>query len=391
MAITNPSASDFKNNQTRALDYQQYRTSADVLRAVAEFYKATAFKSISDGTLNFVTNGFDTTAWTTDSNLNIEITKGICLLDNQTVQMKEDFIFQYDKPDSDKNYYVYLYYKYVAEYPANYAQIQVYTSEVNTYGHNLIAKVKYTSSSDNTEVDTTPKDALKSKYVQPAEPTSGKLMPAAAADGDTITSGKLYFIDTSNGAVSVTLDKDAPKYSNLAVFDKSGSFDKNNLTIKAPDGYTVNGADSFVVDKKSAYVQLQLTNTDSDKNWYVVGYEETDGDTEGGKLLPITVDSDGSVIENFLYMVDTSNGAVTLTMPDSPKKNSLIVFYDKKSTFKDNNLTVKAPDGYKVHGEDSLTFDQNRSFVEFQLLDPDNDKNWYLLDFDSETIDGGTF
>ena len=157
MAIVNPTPADFRNNQQRALDYQQYRSSSDIMRAVAEFYKVTMFDVVNKGKLNFVTNGLNSYAQVTDSKLNITVESGYCVFDNQPIQFTSDFTFEYDKPTTDTDYYVYIYYKYVEEYPANYAYIKIDTNEIvdssSNLHHHLTSKISYNAATDTCTVD----------------------------------------------------------------------------------------------------------------------------------------------------------------------------------------------------------------------------------------------
>ena len=377
MAIINPTAADFKANQERTLDYQQYRSSSDILRAVSEFYKIAIFKDIAPGNLNFITSGLNTDVEVTDSKLNIEVYKGTAVLDNQAMQITEDFIFQYDKPDSDQNYYVYLYYKYVEEYPANYAFISVTTSETTDANYNLISKVAYSSSDDSATVDMSPRNALVSKYVNP---DSGKLFPVNI-DGDaTMMPTRLYFADTSNGAITLTLPDNPSIGDTIAVFDAKNSFKDNNLTISAPDGYTINGESEYVVKESSSFIKLQITDPASDTNWYIL--ESVIPESEiSASLKPVAVDSDGDALSNKLMFVDTSNNTVTLTLPSDPAAGDVVAVFDAKSSFKSNNLTIKAPDGYTVNGESEYVFKINGTYAKLQIVDPANDTNWQIIEF----------
>ena len=387
MAIINPTAADFKANQERTLDYQQYRSSSDILRAVSEFYKIAIFKDIAPGNLNFITSGLNTSAEVTDSKLNIEVYKGTAVLDNQAMQITEDFIFQYDKPDSDQNYYVYLYYKYVEEYPANYAFISVTTSETTEPHYNLISKVAYSSSDNSATVDMSPRNALVSKYVNP---DSGKLFPVNINGDTTMEPTRLYFTDTSNGAITLTLPDNPAIGDTIAVFDAKNSFKDNNLTIKAPDGYTINGESEYIVKDSGSFIKLQITDPAADANWYVL--ESVIPESEiSASLKPALVNGDGDALPNRLMMVDTSNNTVTLTLPSDPDPDTLIEVFDMKANFDNNSLTVSAPDGYTINGGDSLEFTQKGTYAKIQLTDPANDTNWYITLADSTVIDGGTY
>ena len=143
MAIMNPTLTDFKNAQKRALDYQQYRSTADILRATAEFYKVSVFRSADDKPLYCVTAGLETSINVTEDKIQLTVSKGSAIVDNQPITFTDDFVFEYDKPSTDTAYYVYLRYKYVEEYPPNHAMIEIYTNQVDDEGFNLLAQIDF--------------------------------------------------------------------------------------------------------------------------------------------------------------------------------------------------------------------------------------------------------
>jgi len=61
------------------------------------------------------------------------------------------------------------------------------------------------------------------------------------------------------------------------------------------------------------------------------------------------VTSNTSAVEGRGYIVDTSAGAVTITLPGSMTKNDRISVKDLKGSFKTNNLTI-ARNGHNVQG-----------------------------------------
>lgn len=64
-------------------------------------------------------------------------------------------------------------------------------------------------------------------------------------------------------------------------------------------------------------------------------------------VLPVTVSNSGTVQANRSYWVDTSGGALTLTLPSSPNQYDYIKFTDISGTFDSNNLTVN-PNGQRI-------------------------------------------
>ena len=267
MAIVNPTPADFVANQERALDYQQYRSTSDVLRAVAEFYKISVFKETTEDKLNYVTTGLRTIAVIDNDKIQVTVTEGGGVFDNQPLYFTNDFIFEIDKPDTDKTYYVYLYYKYVEEYPPNYAYIRITDVEQEDVSYHLIARVYYHSDDDSVSVDLSPRDQLISDEVGD-DGGSGGLYPIYIANDSEVSSNNLYFVDTSSGPVTLTLTNNPENNDVIAFYDMKGTFNQNPLTIVAPTGFTVHGQTSLVVSDKYAYVYLQILDPNNDTNWY---------------------------------------------------------------------------------------------------------------------------
>jgi len=267
MAIINPNPNDFKLNQERALDYQQYRSSSDILRAVAEFYKISVFKDSDPGKLNYITNGLRTLAEVTSDKVRITVTKGGGVFDNQPLYFTDDFIFEYSKPSSDKIYHVYITYKYVEEYPANYAYIQIGDGPLTGDSLHLIAKVHYDSSSDSVTVDLSPRDQLISPNVGD-DSANGRLEPVYINSNTIVSPNKLYFVDTSSGALTLTLTDGPQDNDVIAFYDMRGTFNTNPLTVQAPPGFTIHGQASIQFNEKYSYSYFQIRKVDEDKNWY---------------------------------------------------------------------------------------------------------------------------
>ncbi len=266
MAIINPTPTDFINNQERALDYQQYRSSSDVLRAVAEFYKVSVFKDTTEGVINFITTGLKTVAMVDSDKIKITVTEGAAVIDNQPIIFLNDFLFEYDKPASDTTYYIYLSYKYVEEYPPNYAFIEIFTSEANEENYFLLSRVAYDSDNDTVTVDMSPRDSLTNDAIQ--ESNSGKLFPIYINNDSVVQTGNLYFVDTSAGPVTLTIEDEPNNNDLIAFYDVRGTFNINPLTVQAPTGYTVQFQNSLVFNNKFTYAVFQILDPSSDTNWY---------------------------------------------------------------------------------------------------------------------------
>ena len=84
----------------------------------------------------------------------------------------------------------------------------------------------------------------------------------------TGVSGVGYFVDTTGGAVTVTLPSSPSAGNVIAVQDYTGTFSSNNLTFNR-NGSNINGAASnLIIDK--ANVAAQLIYVDATEGWRVV-------------------------------------------------------------------------------------------------------------------------
>jgi len=80
--------------------------------------------------------------------------------------------------------------------------------------------------------------------------------------------------------------------------------------------------------------------------------------------MPIEVDSDCNTVAGNLMLSDTSNGAFTITFPDSSNNGDEIDVCDVKGTFKDNPVTIDG-NGSKILGDDTFIVDINNSYTMF--------------------------
>ena len=88
---------------------------------------------------------------------------------------------------------------------------------------------------------------------------------------------------------------------------------------------------------------VQFFNTDTNQLEIYNG----DGWHPVRDTLPVSVSNSNSVVSNRNYWVDTSGGAVTLTLPASPTAYDYVKFTDITGSFDTNNLTIN-PNGKRI-------------------------------------------
>ena len=145
MAIINPTYEDFKNNQERALDYQEYRSTWDILHAVGVYFHVIFMQDNSIAPVTKLMYGLGVSAWHEDQGngeeIHIKVSNGAIIVDNQPIIFEQDYEFVYGIPTEVTQYYVYVRYKYVPEYEPNIAEIVVRTEPETSDEYVLLAIV----------------------------------------------------------------------------------------------------------------------------------------------------------------------------------------------------------------------------------------------------------
>lgn len=329
MALINPTPSDFIQHQQRALDYQQYRSTSDVLRAVSEFYKVALYRSPSDRPLNFIANGIAVGAEygvkaSGEAKIGINIGKGSCVLDNQPIIFDTDFMYEYDAPLTDTMYYVYIYYEYVEEYPANYAFVEVYKEKksIDDTGYYLLATVQYVASNNNLIIDDS---SYKNLLNGISLDCDGFLISnyISVAEDYTAAANQFLLVDTSATAITVTLPENPDDHDRVYILDVKGTFDVNPLTVKSNganksiDGYNykIDGLHiDMVLNNPSEMTTLFFLNG----NWKVTRVNTRDTGIYNTRMISnpkdvmtIPAEHNGFSVDNFVIS-DTS----TLLIPE---------------------------------------------------------------------------
>jgi hypothetical protein len=75
-----------------------------------------------------------------------------------------------------------------------------------------------------------------------------------------------------------------------------------------------------------------------------------------------------TALVNTVYLVDTTTGAITATLPNSPLEGSRIKFTDKKGNFSTNNLIIERSGTNTIIDEVNTTFTLNSDFAYLELV-----------------------
>src|SRR5210317_2052465 len=103
--------------------------------------------------------------------------------------------------------------------------------------------------------------------------------------GFTAVAGNGYFVDTTSGAITVTLPVSASLGDQIAIKDYAGTFASNNLTI-GRNGHNIQGVanDSLISTNRAS---LLLVYVDSTKGW-IYAEESNVADLEGPSFISAT-------------------------------------------------------------------------------------------------------
>ena len=108
----------------------------------------------------------------------------------------------------------------------------------------------------------------------------------------------------------------------------------------------------------------------------VLTWEEADAGGTSWQAVKVTGDSPVSGVAGAGYFMNTTSGAITLTLPGSPTIGDEIAVVDYAGTFDTNNLTV-ARNGKNIQGSAAdLTVATERAG--FTLVFTDNTQGWLL-------------
>ena len=90
------------------------------------------------------------------------------------------------------------------------------------------------------------------------------------------------------------------------------------------------------------------------------------------------------------YFVNTTSGAITMTLPASPSAGDIVAFKDYAGTFATNNLTI-GRNGSPINGGNSIDVVVNTAGASIFLVYVDGTQGWVATQDDSSTFKGEDF
>ena len=232
-------------------------------------------------------------------------------------------------------------------------------------------------------------------------------LKAASGSGATVTWGtsdkdwKLIYFDgvaTNTGVYEIALASPPGGSTTQVQFNNSGSFDGDaNFIWNASTGLNIGSQKELRLQDSSGgeYIGMKASGTTTDYtvtwpaavaggNGYVLksttggvlSWEELEAGGTSWQAVKVTGDSPVSGAAGAGYFMNTTSGAITLTLPGSPTIGDEISFIDYAGTFDTNNLTV-ARNGKNINGSAAdLTVATERAAN--TLVFTDNTQGWLL-------------
>lgn len=84
--------------------------------------------------------------------------------------------------------------------------------------------------------------------------------PIPVTTSTTVTSNKTYWVDTTGGAVVLTLPSSPSQYDYIKVTDVAGTFESNNLTVNPNGQRIMRTADNMTVSTNGASLTMIYYN-----------------------------------------------------------------------------------------------------------------------------------
>lgn len=204
------------------------------------------------------------------------------------------------------------------------------------------------------------------------EGTSALSFSAGAVVMNVLTADTLAFYLNSYWAREEETPTQVDDSSFTLPGDKTDRFHKNRAVYLFQDSSGPGYVDSVAYDSDSDETTITVMNINVDSGLVGVDFGQ-----DKRSAPRYTVDVVGEVsTQNSDYTVgpaageyihaDTSDGAITITLPSSPSDGDFVGIRDKASTFGDNNLTLDG-NGKNILGDSTFTFDVTDQPVEFEF------------------------
>ena len=206
------------------------------------------------------------------------------------------------------------------------------------------------------------------QWVDHFEDPSGQILEIDNGDSpySAVSLNRWLAVDTSAGAVTINLPPVVGNEGVQFMFVKSTS-DSNDITIDGDGGETINGALTAILSSQFESIILKEINGE----WAILAKNSSTEKTE-------TISSNTTLTSNDLgknYFVDTSGGAINVTLP-AAVAGGIFSFKDSTGSFEASNVTIVRDGSESIEGLAS-DYVLEADFGTWKFIS--NGTNWFIV------------
>lgn len=230
-------------------------------------------------------------------------------------------------------------------------------AEIRDAYHNLITLVSQAEAEAGTSTTIRTWTAERVKQAIVALGSSGNGLSGDYINTNTnALAGTHYQVDTTGGAVTLTLPASPVDGDYISFADAGGQAGTNFITV-GRNGNTIDGAAADGAMVSSGMFQIYIwdgANTDW-KTWSLTPHPDPGG---GGGLTVEFKTVSFTAVAGKKYKVDTSGGAVTVTLPAGTNLDNIVI-QDVGHVAGTNNITINPNGAETIDGDTTFIIDQN--------------------------------
>ena len=156
----------------------------------------------------------------------------------------------------------------------------------------------------------------------------------------------------------------------VGIMDIANTFSTNNITVAPGAGATIEGDTSVILDVSNTYAAF--TYISSTTNWRLMTIPAGSGSLQVSSVKVTNYTASPSE----LIRANTTAGAFTITLPQTPTDGATIGILDVSNTFGNNALTVASSGSDKIESDTSVILDISHTYAEFVYST--STANWLL-------------